>query len=71
MIIKVPNQSLVQRTSQMILKAFYKPMDMLVITLLDGVSEVDNNAAEMAIKPFGIGRKKFLFSITKIPVGAY
>jgi transposase len=29
--------------------------------LLDGSLEVDNNAAERAIKPFVIGRKNFLF----------
>ncbi|KOF55786.1 hypothetical protein AGR56_18510 [Clostridium sp. DMHC 10] len=32
--------------------------------LLDGSLEVDNNAAERAIKPFVIGRKNFLFSNT-------
>lgn len=32
--------------------------------LLDGVLEVDNNAAERAIKPFVIGRKNFLFANT-------
>ncbi|MEL5865243.1 IS66 family transposase, partial [Clostridium cochlearium] len=30
--------------------------------LLDGSLEVDNNAAERAIKPFVIGRKNFLFA---------
>lgn len=32
--------------------------------LLDGCLEVDNNAAERAIKPFVIGRKNFLFANT-------
>lgn len=32
--------------------------------LLDGSLEVDNNAAERAIKPFVIGRKNFLFANT-------
>lgn len=32
--------------------------------LLDGFLEVDNNAAERAIKPFVIGRKNFLFANT-------
>ena len=32
--------------------------------LLDGSIEVDNNAAERAIKPFVIGRKNFLFANT-------
>lgn len=31
---------------------------------LDGSLEVDNNAAERAIKPFVIGRKNFLFANT-------
>ena len=32
--------------------------------LLDGSLEIDNNAAERAIKPFVIGRKNFLFTNT-------
>ena len=36
--------------------------------LLDGQTEVSNNRAERAIKPFVIGRKNFLFS--KSPKGA-
>ena len=32
--------------------------------LLDGSLEIDNNAAERAIKPFVIGRKNFLFANT-------
>lgn len=32
--------------------------------LLDGSLEVDNNAAERAIKPFVIGRKNFLLANT-------
>jgi hypothetical protein len=32
--------------------------------LMDGSLEVDNNAAERAIKPFVIGRKNFLFANT-------
>ena len=38
--------------------------DGLKNVLLDGSLEVDNNAAERAIKPFVIGRKNFLFANT-------
>ena len=40
-------------------------MPSFYIFLNDGSLEIDNNAAERAIKPFVIGRKNWLFSKTK------
>ena len=41
-----------------------KHLPRLKNVLLDGSLEIDNNAAERAIKPFVIGRKNFLFANT-------